>query len=95
MTHLSDSDVPELWRQGEDPEELDLGQGGFEELVIRGHRLVGDVVVAADTTQLRHLGRKGFRVCYDFGVKWLRLLEQNIRTCLLFLICFSFVKMRG
>ena len=45
----------ELGGQREDPEELDLAQRRLQQLVVGGHRLVGDVVVARDPTQLRAL----------------------------------------
>ena len=54
-TDLSDADVLELWGEGEDAEELNLAERGFQQLVIGGHGLVGAVVVAGNATQLCHL----------------------------------------
>ena len=54
-TYLSDSDVFELGGEGEHSEELNLTEGGLHHLVVGGHRLVGQVVVGGNTTQLRHL----------------------------------------
>lgn len=53
--YLPHSDVPELGGQGEHPKELDFTEGGFQELVVGLHGLVGDVVVAGDAAELCHL----------------------------------------
>ena len=54
-TNLSNGDVLELGGEGEDAEELDLAEGGLQELVVGGHGLVGEVVVAGDTAEVCHL----------------------------------------
>ena len=45
----------ELGREGEDTEEFYLAECLLQQLVVGGHRLVGDVVVTGDPTQLSHL----------------------------------------
>lgn len=54
-TNLSDRDLPELARQCEDTEELDLTESWFQQLVISRYRLVGAVVVTGNTSQFCHL----------------------------------------
>ena len=54
-TNLSNSDVLKLGGEGEDAEELDLAEGGLQELVVGGHGLVGEVVVAGYTAEVGHL----------------------------------------
>lgn len=53
--YLPHGDIPELRGQREDPKQLDFTQGGFQELIVSLHRLIGDVVVAGNAAQLCHL----------------------------------------
>ncbi len=55
ITNLSDSDVLEFRRQGEDPEKFDFTQGRLQQLVVRCYGLVCQIVVAANPSQFCHL----------------------------------------
>lgn len=55
MTYLSHSDVLELRGQREDPEELDLAEGGLQLLVVHLDGVVCDVEVTGDATQVGDL----------------------------------------
>ena len=55
---LSDCNVLELGREREYTEELNLTERGLEQLIICGHGLVGDVVVAGNATKVSHLGQQ-------------------------------------
>ena len=56
---LADADVAELAGEAEHAEQLDLGEGRLQQLVVGLHRLVGQVEVAGDPAQLRHLTQGG------------------------------------
>lgn len=58
VNYLSHGDVLKLRGQREDPEKLDLTQGGLQQLIVGLHRVIGDVVVAGYTTQFGHLSRR-------------------------------------
>ena len=56
-THLSDGDVLELGREGEDPKQFYLAEGGLQQLVVGGHGLIGDVVVTGNATKICYLAK--------------------------------------
>lgn len=56
--HLSHSDVLELWGQGEHSEKLNLTQGGFQQLVVGLHSVIGDIVVTSYPAKFCHLERR-------------------------------------
>ena len=58
MTYLSHSDVAELRRQRENAEQFNLTERWLEQLVVRRHRLVSNVVVACNSSDLAHLVTK-------------------------------------
>ena len=64
-THLSDSDVLELRGEREDSKEFDLAEGGLQQLVVRGNRVIRQVVVTGNATKVCHLcvGGGGEVIC--------------------------------
>ena len=58
MTDLSDRDVPEFPRQRKHPEQFYLAQCGLQQLVVRCHGFMCDVVVAGDTAKFCDLWKE-------------------------------------
>lgn len=54
-TYFSHGYVFKFSREREHPEQFDLAESGLQELVVGRDGLVCQVVVAGDTSQLRHL----------------------------------------
>ena len=71
-------------RQREHSEQLDLTQGLFQQLIVGCHGFMGDVVVAGDTTQFRHLKMQD-RIL-KHAVTKLCIQQENIFCCMILTI---------
>ena len=78
ITHLSHSDIFELWGKGEDSEQLNLTQRWFQQLVVCSDGLVGQVVVTGYTTKFCHLAKKKRFV----GLHLSQNMQQNLFKCI-------------
>ena len=60
-THLTDHDVAKFRRQRENAEQFNFTESWFQQLVVRCHGVVSDVVVAGNAAQLSHLQSTSIR----------------------------------